>query len=198
MAIEKAALRLFSTRGADVVTIDDIVREAAVAKGSFYNHFDDKAALIGQLMGAIRATTELSVVQANEGIVDPAVRLARGLSVYVRFALDHPERALILALVDEGQLSASSAFNVGLVKDLSSGLRDARFSFATVDSAVLFVSGVAHVLVLSIARNGHAATAVSTAQQTTTMMLRGIGVAFEDADRIAACAVNDIVRTSGQ
>jgi AcrR family transcriptional regulator len=193
MAIEKAALRLFSIRAVDAVTIDDIVREAGVAKGSFYNHFNDKAALIAQLIAAIRSTVELSVAEANDGIDDPAMRLARGISVYVRFALEHPERALIMTLIDNSQLVASSALNRGLLSDLSQGLRNARFTFTAADSAALFVSGVAHVLILGVARDAQSSVAINSAQQMTTMMLRGIGIDGLEAGQIAACAVNDIV-----
>lgn len=195
VAIERAAIRLFATRSPDSVSIDDIVREAAVAKGSFYNHFDDKSGLVGNLMNEVRASVEPVVAQLNQGFDDPAVRLGRALSVYVRFAIDHPERALVLTLADDGQLSASAGLNQGLVKDLRSGLASARFAFATVESAVLFVSGITRLLVLSVARQGQLSITASHAQQMTTMMLRGLGVEWRDAERIAAWSVEDIVNS---
>ena len=44
--IFRAAIRLFMKKGYSNVTIDDIVQEAKVAKGSFYNHFASKEQLI--------------------------------------------------------------------------------------------------------------------------------------------------------
>ena len=194
VAIEQAALRLFSTRTPDAVTIDDIVREASVAKGTFYNHFTDKSVLVGSLIVAVREWVEPIIGEANAGISDPAARLARGMAVYARFALDQPERALVLTLVDDGQLSASSKLNRGLIDDLSTGLASGRFAFATVDSAVLFVSGIARALVLQMAREKQMSFAISTSQQITAMLLRGLGVEWAEADKISAYTVNDVVR----
>lgn len=54
-ALCQAALSLFLERGIAGVTIDDIVREAGMAKGSFYRYFDDKADLVDAL---IQPTTQ--------------------------------------------------------------------------------------------------------------------------------------------
>jgi len=45
-----AALGLFLARGIANVTIDDIVKQAGVAKGSFYRYFDNKEALVASLL----------------------------------------------------------------------------------------------------------------------------------------------------
>lgn len=45
----QAGLRLFCMRGLEAVSVDEIVREAGVAKGSFYRYFSDKAELVEAL-----------------------------------------------------------------------------------------------------------------------------------------------------
>lgn len=45
-AIMESALKLFEARGFDAVTIEDITREANVAKGSFYTYFSTKSDII--------------------------------------------------------------------------------------------------------------------------------------------------------
>ena len=45
-----AGRRLFAERPVDAVAIDDIVNEAKVAKGTFYNHFEDKVALLDAIV----------------------------------------------------------------------------------------------------------------------------------------------------
>lgn len=47
------AAALFVKKGIDETTIDDIVAQAGIAKGTFYHHYESKAALLT----AIRATT---------------------------------------------------------------------------------------------------------------------------------------------
>lgn len=54
------ALRVFSERGYHLARIDDIVREAGVARGTFYLYFESKNAifheLLDELLGRIRAS----------------------------------------------------------------------------------------------------------------------------------------------
>jgi AcrR family transcriptional regulator len=45
-----AGLQQFLARGIETVTIDEITREAGVAKGSFYRYFDDKENLVAVIM----------------------------------------------------------------------------------------------------------------------------------------------------
>ena len=50
MALINAARQLFSEKGLDLTTIDDITSRADVGKGTFYYHFENKADLIKELM----------------------------------------------------------------------------------------------------------------------------------------------------
>jgi AcrR family transcriptional regulator len=58
-ALAAAGLRLFLRHGVEAVTVEQIVDEAGVAKGSFYRYFGDKAdlieALFAPLAGEVRA-----------------------------------------------------------------------------------------------------------------------------------------------
>lgn len=48
-----AGLQQFLERGIETVTIDEITREAGVAKGSFYRYFDDKEDLVAAIMNPL-------------------------------------------------------------------------------------------------------------------------------------------------
>lgn len=43
--ILESAIRLFSTRGFDQVSIDDLMQDAGLTRGAFYAHFDNKKAV---------------------------------------------------------------------------------------------------------------------------------------------------------
>ena len=62
-ALLDSSLNLFLEFGVETVTIDDIVKSAGVAKGSFYNYFNSKANLIEQLFKPFFA--EISEVIEN-------------------------------------------------------------------------------------------------------------------------------------
>lgn len=50
--LRKATAELFAERGVDETAIDDIVRRAGVAKGTFYLYFKNKADILGDLVAA--------------------------------------------------------------------------------------------------------------------------------------------------
>ena len=86
-ALIAAGRRLFSERPVDAVTVDDIVQAAEVGKGSFYNRFSDREALLRAISVEIRASIEQAVGQANADVQDPARRLARAVCTYFGIGL---------------------------------------------------------------------------------------------------------------
>jgi AcrR family transcriptional regulator len=75
LALQRAGLRLFLEHGVEAVTIDDIVGETGVAKGSFYRYFPDKTALVEAIVAPLRETfmaaldaTEESVAAARDDV----------------------------------------------------------------------------------------------------------------------------------
>jgi AcrR family transcriptional regulator len=195
-AIMDAATRLFAVRPPDSVTIDDITREADVAKGSFYTHFADKAALLTATVDDIRAEIEPLVTAANRRITDPAARVARGIAVYVRFAIHAPERVTVLAAGAGGHALASDQLNQGVVDDLCNGLAHSRFAFDDVTVAVLFIEGVVRHLMLHIGQSTDRAASISTSYQACIMLLTGLGAPAQDARDIAQTAMDEIVTAS--
>lgn len=193
-ALIRAGRRLFSEQPVDAVAIDDIVRAADVAKGSFYNHFPDKEALVRSVTGEIRAGVERAVGRANAGVDDPARRVVRAVCVYVRYAVDEPERAGVLVRVHSGHTSTSAPLNQGLVEDISAGLAAGRFSVATMESGALYVLGVAQIALIRIVLEPSLPLAVTLSQQLCALLLRGLGVPNAEADALAAQASDEVVR----
>jgi len=193
-ALIAAGQRLFCERPVDAVTVDDIVQAAGVGKGSFYNHFDDREALVRVISAEIRAGVEAAIDHANANVADAAARVARACCTYLRFALDEPERAGFLVRVHGGHTSLGAPLNRGLVDDISRGLVAGRFRVATLESGLLYVLGVTQLALMRIVQEPSATLAVSLAQQMCAMMLSGLRVPESEADLIAAQASEEIVR----
>jgi AcrR family transcriptional regulator len=68
-----AGLSLFLERGIEAVTIDDVAREAGMAKGNFYRYFRDKADLVEAVIEPVAGTTREAVQEC-----DAKLREARG------------------------------------------------------------------------------------------------------------------------
>src|SRR6266851_10033405 len=94
-ALLNAAEKLIAEKGFERVTIDDITETADLAKGTFYNYFDDKNQIAKELAFTIRQEIEAEVGVAQTGIDDPAGRLAAGICVFLRTAVTAPTRAAV-------------------------------------------------------------------------------------------------------
>lgn len=71
------ATDLFIEKGIDETTIDDIVSHAGIAKGTFYHHYESKAALLLAIKETVLADFESHVEDAltRQASNDPVVRL---------------------------------------------------------------------------------------------------------------------------
>lgn len=193
-ALIAAGRRLFSERAVDAVTVDDIVQTAEVGKGSFYNHFTDREALVRAISAEIRAGVERAVDRANAEVEDPARRMARAVCTYLRYALDEPERAGVLVRIHSGHTSMTAPLNRGLVDDIASGLATGRFAVPTLESGALYVMGVTQLALVRVVQEPTQSLAVSLAQQMCALLLRGLGLPGAEADLISAQASDEIVR----
>src|SRR5208283_1273646 len=91
-ALLGAAEKLIAEKGFERVTIDEITETADLAKGTFYNYFDDKNQVAKELASTIRQEIEAEVGVAQTGIDDPPERLVTGICVFFRTAGTAPAR----------------------------------------------------------------------------------------------------------
>jgi AcrR family transcriptional regulator len=192
-ALIAAGRKLFAEHALDAVAIDDIVNEAAVSKGSFYNHFDDKDALLAAIVADIRGGIEARITQVNADVEDPPARIARAVCVYCSRVADEPAEGHIL-LRNDPRGSARQPLNEGLRADLTAGLHSGRLILPGVEAGLLFVIGVAHSLLLAAVRNRDAAKTIGEGQQLCMMMLRSFGLPYPEPEVIAARAADEIIR----
>ena len=188
-ALLDAAERLFGERGVDAVSIDDLIASADVAKGTFYNHFDDKAALALAVVTSVRADAEALVAARNAGIIDPAQRCARALCVYAHFAAASPVRARALMHIETMTLGPDAAVNRGLRSDIEAGLASGVFHVPDRSAAMLYVSGLAGALIASALIGGDPRRA---GEAIVSMCLTGLGMRPDQAGAVAKAAMDDI------
>ncbi len=146
-ALSDAGMRLFLAHGIELVTIDDIVHEAGVAKGSFYRYFEDKADLVDALVGPLnvrvreafsacdRALAEVRPGEAAESLTAPYMTLAMALTQLVL------EDADVIRLY----LQESRAPAVGArlpVANLARGVREGAIALATAAMRHRLVRGI--------------------------------------------------------
>ena len=94
-----AAIRLFSTRGFNAASVDDICTEAGISKDAFYHHFESKRALFLALLdgwlqaidNAIEASKDKTApetfMQMTEAFPDIFKTAGDGLPMFLEFWL---------------------------------------------------------------------------------------------------------------
>lgn len=194
-ALVRAGQALFSEHPVDAVAIDDIVGEAKVAKGSFYKHFPDKETLLSTVVERIRDRIEKQVTAANEGVRDPARRVARAICVYLRFVADEPQQGGVLVRNDRtGRTLASLEHHRGTMDDVRAGLDGRRFAAPSTEAGALFILGVGHAGLTRFVGQRGAESNIWIAQQLCQLTLRGLGMSLPEAELVAAQAAEEFIR----
>ncbi len=194
-AIVRAGLELFAENIPEGVSIDELVRAAGVSKQSFYNHFSDRDDLARHILQLTRTEIDASVQEAYRDVADPALRVAVGICVYVRHALDHPQQAWIGVRLSSQAVAAESEFNPMLAEDVRTGLAKGRLACFTPETGIAFVVGVSVALLWRVLLDGGEGAALVVTPQFVTMLLRGFGLPPIEAETIASQAVERILRS---
>lgn len=94
-AIQKAAYELFIDKGIDNTTIDDIVKGAGIAKGTFYLYFKDKRDLIEEIVlkktGSILDEALSSIEEEHSSNKDKMQQLIVVLEYIIDFFTENVE-----------------------------------------------------------------------------------------------------------
>jgi AcrR family transcriptional regulator len=195
-ALLSAGRALLATRDIDGISIDEIVAAADVAKGSFYNHFGDKDVFAREIGGAVRRQAEQAVALANAAVTDPPVRLARGLCVFLRFAMEHRDSARVLWRLNPGSTMAEAPINRELRRDLIEGIRTQRFNAVEVEAGLLLVMGSVVISMRHVLEEKVSTLPSTIAANMAAGMLRGLGVGRAEARRIGDAAAKSIFQAA--
>lgn len=185
-----AAERLVAARGLDAISIDEITQAAAVAKGTFYTHFEDKLDLATVLGRRIRVELEEKITAQNAAVTNAAARMAGGLSTMLAFAIVQPIRARALLRVVPDIVDPGASINAGVRGDLALGLKQGRFVVASLDTAVVTTIGIvlAAGMRLSDAERP-VADGFAFAGEVVATALIALGVRRLEAERLARAAL---------
>lgn len=192
-ALLRAGRQLFAQRDVDGVSVDEIVEAAAVAKGSFYNHFADKDAFAREIAAAARREVEARVSEVNAGVGDPATAVARALCVFVLFAIEHRDSARTLWRLNTGATMVDAPINRGLVDVVRQGLDGGQFKAVDVESGVLLVVGIIVITLRHLFEERVQTQPKEIAQRMAAGLLRALGVAASRSEKLAREAVTGVL-----
>jgi AcrR family transcriptional regulator len=94
--IVSVARELFTAKGYGGTSIDEIARQAGVAKGALYHHFSGKDALFRAVYEAVQAEAVTAVLAAAGAETEPWAMVRAGLSAFLDACLDPAFRRIVV------------------------------------------------------------------------------------------------------
>ncbi len=83
----ESAYRVFARKETDAVTIDDIIAEAGVARGTFYNYFQTREDVLKAVAASLSDAMNQKIWAQSVAIDDPAERMAIALRQFLHQAM---------------------------------------------------------------------------------------------------------------
>jgi AcrR family transcriptional regulator len=102
--VMKVALRLFAERGYHQTSIQDILDEAAIARGTFYLYFDSKRAIFDELVDDFlrRIREVVRRVDLGEGAAPPLQQIEQNLARVMAILLQNRDLSRLALRLAEG------------------------------------------------------------------------------------------------
>ncbi|MAT51668.1 MAG: hypothetical protein CMK32_10850 [Porticoccaceae bacterium] len=90
-AIIRAATRLIAEKGLDASSIDDLMATAGMARGTFYNYFQDREEVLHAVIADVQKALVCQVVNLIPPHHTPEKTVACMMYGYLQFCEDHPD-----------------------------------------------------------------------------------------------------------
>jgi AcrR family transcriptional regulator len=90
------ATRMFAERGYEDTSIEAVLREAGVSRGSLYHHFASKEALFEAVAEEVETSVGAQTMAAASGSTGPVEALRAGFLAWIRLAGDPVVRRILL------------------------------------------------------------------------------------------------------
>ena len=169
-------------RGVEAVTIQDITEAADVGHGTFYLHFESKAAVLRPVIERLAKHIHEQVDRATRGDRDPALRFATGIRVALRSIARDPVWSWYVFQSGTPFRQLAEGMGAPPVEDVNRGMASGRFQVRDLRTTWSFIDG-ALIGVLTAWNRG--ALDENAAEITAELVLRSLGVSPEEAARIA-------------
>jgi len=191
MALIQAAQSMIAAGKLNVPVLE-ITQAADVGMGSFYNHFQSKEELFEAALSDVLDSHGAVLDDLTAGIEDPAAVFACSFRLTGRFFRERPQESRILLANWGALLSADRGLAPRALRDINAGVAAGRFHVEdpelTLAVAAGALLGLGHLLVSQPDRD-----AGVTADAVTEDVLRLFGMSADDAHRVCALPLPDMV-----
>lgn len=127
MRLIESALLVFSEKGVDAAVIDDVIAQAEVSRGTFYNYFRTNEELMAAVLLEVGNELLQLVEQSVNLCKEPAQRLATALRMVLHTTRRYPLMGRFASRVGIEQAIQNSLALLYLPRDLKQGMDEGRF-----------------------------------------------------------------------
>jgi AcrR family transcriptional regulator len=179
-----AGLRVLAEKG-DGLTISDVVAEAEVSNGTFYNYFADRDELIDALAehSLVAIAAQAAIHTTDE---DPALRFTVATLRVLKRAGDDPIWGRAILRLTDHRRSSPHELHRYLREDLAAGFDQGRFEVGPDDVTLDAITGL---IMMSIRRIVRGESAPDHVERVLQRALCQLGVAKSEAATLAAHAL---------
>lgn len=175
-ALMDAGLALFAERPVDAVAIDEIVKEANLSKGTFFNHFSDKYVFSHEISNEVRRQLIALVDEAKFESSDPIEWLCQGMVCITELALNHRKEASVLLRGIVWVTDETDPLNVHVARDVRDCMKAGEISPANPFTSILFWMGSCLILLAALVeKKPSRREAADITQSLLGKALRGLG-----------------------
>lgn len=186
-ALLDAVEELLSAHDIASLSVDEIVARAGVAKGTFYNHFADKADIANCIAQDIRREMRDRIAAVKVVSQDPAMHLAIAMTMFLELATKRPNRALILVTMLANATDATSPMNAPVHITLEKGHAASRFRFGSTSTAMVMVLGTVAAGIQYLVKQP-VPDPDSTVMELVAHVLCALGIRHSEAGELASGA----------
>lgn len=178
----RSALVVFASHGVDARVIDLVIKQAGVARGTFYNYFRTNE----ELFIAVAEEVSSEIIRIVDPLVvrqeDPAARIACGVSSVIRLASAYPIFAEFVVRGGPAALSTGSLTSEVVPRDIHAGVIGGRFHIPNPQLAFDLIVGPVISAFYSILTRP---IPENYAQDFAQSILQSLGVERLEAQRIS-------------
>ena len=178
----QSVLAVCSGRTANVAVIDDVIKHAAVSRGTFYNHFTSFEQAVSELGLQLADEMTQGILSVYDVLDDPVLRTATGFQMFVVRAAIDPEWGDFIARI--GLLRADQLFASKIRADVQLGVETGDYVVPSTDIATDLLMGAK----IEAIRRVIEGASLDYVRQMASMVLRSFGVTPSRADKSVVAA----------
>lgn len=178
-----AAKTVMAETRVEAVTIDDIIQEAGVGKGSFYNHFKTKEDLFYATLDEIISGLTDEIATVIQHLEDPAEVLAVGIRLHIRQATADPEIGRFIVNAPASLEMFKRYADPVVHRTIDAGLKSGRFNIQNRRLFFIMLTSSVNATVLGLLEQQFEES-VAAELASSLLVLAGLGL--DDAKKVAS------------